>query len=121
MSNFKLRINNLIEEKKMSKSAFAKSLGKGPNGLDSVIVRGSVPNADLLTKIIEVYPEVNPVWLLTGQGEMFLPIEERSGLESRVKELEMYSRQLNRNYDQLYGLLEGYKKRLEKLENKLNT
>jgi len=50
-----------------------------------------------------------------------LPIEERSGLESRVKELEMYSRQLNRNYDQLYGLLEGYKKRLEKLENKLNT
>lgn len=47
------------------------------------VLRGKLlPPIQLITKLIEFYPELNPEWLLTGKGEM---IKEEEGLVVKVE------------------------------------
>lgn len=64
----KERIISFLKEKKLSQSAFEKSTGLS-NGYVNNISKGI--GAEKLQRIIEVYPELSQVWLLTGEGEMF--------------------------------------------------
>lgn len=63
----KERIISFLKEKKLSQSAFEKSTGLS-NGYVNNISKGI--GAEKLQRIIEVYPELSQVWLLTGEGEM---------------------------------------------------
>lgn len=63
----KERIMSFLKEKKLSQSAFEKSTGLS-NGYVNNISKGI--GAEKLQRIIEVYPELSQVWLLTGEGEM---------------------------------------------------
>lgn len=63
----KERIISFLKKKKLSQSAFEKSTGLS-NGYVNNISKGI--GAEKLQRIIEVYPELSQVWLLTGEGEM---------------------------------------------------
>ena len=62
-------IKQLIDYKNISILSFEKSIGTRRT-IDIVIMNNSNLRSDLLTKIIETYPEINTHWLLTGKGEM---------------------------------------------------
>ena len=62
-------IKQLIDYKNISILSFEKSIGTRRT-IDKVIMNNSNLRSDLLTKIIETYPEINTHWLLTGKGEM---------------------------------------------------
>lgn len=49
---------------------FAKSLLVNKNTVGRWERGDQTPNAEDLNKILEVYPDINPTWLLTGKGEI---------------------------------------------------
>lgn len=83
-----VRIRKIISEKGISDSQFARDTDYAQTTVANMFVRDSEPRSDLLEKIIEKY-NVNPNWLLTGEGEMFktgtsIVAEKKSGIEERI-------------------------------------
>ena len=83
-----VRIRKIISEKGISDSQFARDTDYAQTTVANMFVRDSEPRSDLLEKIIEKY-NVNPNWLLTGEGEMFktgtsIVAEKMSGIEERI-------------------------------------
>ncbi|MCE7053125.1 hypothetical protein LZF95_00460 [Algoriphagus sp. AGSA1] len=70
MSEIVKRIGDFAHEKRISIRQIENAVGSGNGTLSKAI--GS--NKDIQTKwvslFIEKFPEVNPIWLLTGKGEM---------------------------------------------------
>ena len=49
---------------------FANSLGVNKNTVGRWERGEQTPNVDDLNRILQVYPDINPTWLVTGEGEM---------------------------------------------------
>ena len=64
------RFVQLIQELGLSKNAFAQSLGKTATVIQHLVDERNKPGFDLLSKVLEVYPNVSSDWLLLGQGAM---------------------------------------------------
>lgn len=60
------RIRQIIENKRLSERYFCREIGVSNGFLNKVNDVGS----DKLNKILYRYPEINPIWLLTGNGAM---------------------------------------------------
>ena len=69
-NNIHLRLGELVKTLKMSTNAFAKSINKSQSGISIAIEGKTKPSFDVLDSICEIH-NVNPTWLLTGEGEMF--------------------------------------------------
>ena len=64
------RIRLLVEEKADGKNTvFAQNLGVSEANIRGYI-KGVVPKADVLAKIVSSYDDISPSWLLTGEGDM---------------------------------------------------
>ena len=63
------RILKIIELKNINKNRFYKETGLSNGFLDKVKDIG----ASKIEQILNVYPEINPEWLLTGKGDMIKP------------------------------------------------
>lgn len=64
------RIRQYIEYKKISVSAFERSIGLGNASLSKAFKSGGAIGTDKLENILNSYPEINIQWLLTGEGDM---------------------------------------------------
>lgn len=60
------RIKQIIDYKRVSERFFCKEIGVANGFLSKVKDVGS----SKLNKILYAYPDINPIWLLTGEGEM---------------------------------------------------
>lgn len=64
------RIGLLVRVKADNKNTvFAQKLGVSEANIRGYI-KGVVPKADVLAKIVSSYDDISPAWLLTGEGEM---------------------------------------------------
>lgn len=70
----KERLGKFIDEKGLTRRAFYRAAGL-PNGF---LDKGENFGTDLLEKIYCTYPELNMVWLVTGQGQMLQEIAPNS-------------------------------------------
>lgn len=68
------RIKEIINQNGISDSQFAKEMETAQTTISNMFQRDSEPRSDLLEKIITLY-NVNPKWLLLGEGDMFLKEE----------------------------------------------
>ena len=68
METIKDRILVFLGNKKITKSAFEIAVGLSNGYMNSL--RHS-PKNEKIMKILETYPELNKIWLLSGDGEMF--------------------------------------------------
>lgn len=66
------RIRQIIEDKSLSVNAFANAISVAQGTLASMLNRGTEPSNKTLNAMLSAFPEVNPDWLLTGSGEMYL-------------------------------------------------
>jgi hypothetical protein len=65
------RILEIQKEVTKSQRSFELSIGK-TSGYFNVIRRNkSTPGVDLILKIIEIYPEFNINWIMTGKGDKY--------------------------------------------------
>jgi len=74
-------LKSYIDYKGMSVLAFEKSVDTR-SAIDKAIKKSSNLRSDILAKIIEKYPDVNPKWLLSGKGNML--VEEGSSTAFKV-------------------------------------
>lgn len=68
MKNNGERIAEIIYSFCKSKADFARKVGEKPQTISNWVARDNGMN--VLNKIIEVFPEINMDWLMTGEGEM---------------------------------------------------
>jgi len=66
------RIRQYIEAKGISYYAFENSLGASRGSVSKAVKDNKSMGSNVLEKIISLYPDLNPVWLLTGQGTMLV-------------------------------------------------
>lgn len=65
------RIEALVWAFKLTRRKFALQVGLSPTGFNKIISGETVtPGADIIQGILDSFPEVNPTWLMTGEGEM---------------------------------------------------
>lgn len=76
MNVYLLRIKKIIEKNNLSETAFAKRIGVNQVTLNNMFQRNSTPKSNMLHSVCIAFG-VNPVWLLTGKGSMYLPEEEQ--------------------------------------------
>lgn len=69
----KERINQLIKALGLSGRSFSSKIGKSSAFASTI---GDNVGADVLINILNIFPQVNPQWLLMGEGEMFKPEKE---------------------------------------------
>ena len=64
------RLGEFIKALDISKAKFAKSVGTSASRISNITTGRNKPDALMLERIVHAYPQVNPRWLLTGQGTM---------------------------------------------------
>jgi phage repressor protein C with HTH and peptisase S24 domain len=71
MNSINSRIKSLIDALGVSQNAFAKALNTSGSRVSNITSERNKPDSDILTEILGVYRNVNPDWLLLGEGEIF--------------------------------------------------
>jgi len=70
-----VRISELIAYAEKSATSFAKTLGISKSRVSNITTGRNKPDSDLLYEILTKYRNVNPLWLITGEGNMINPID----------------------------------------------
>lgn len=70
------RVGQYLEKKGISYYAFENSLGASRGSISKAVKEGKSIGSNVLETIMNTYPDINPNWLLTGQGEMFVANED---------------------------------------------
>lgn len=73
MQGVKTRLLEFIDEKGLTKNSFEVKTGLSQGYIKNF--KGGM-SASKLEGIRNIFPDLNPTWLLTGEGEMLLPDEE---------------------------------------------
>ncbi len=66
------RLLQFLNDKNISKSEFADSLGIGRSNITHIFTGRNNVSDKTLSKILSTYPDINPMWLVTGNGEMLI-------------------------------------------------
>lgn len=64
------RIKQYLDYKGISVSSFEKSLGMANASFGKTLKNNGSIGIDKLEKILKVYPDINPLWLVVGDGQM---------------------------------------------------
>lgn len=66
------RLKQFIDFINLSISAFEKSIGMSNASFRKIYNNNGAIGSDKLERILNTYPQLNPSWLLTGEGSMIL-------------------------------------------------
>lgn len=73
------RVKKYLSDKGLSKSEFYQAAGLSNGFLDKTNNIGS----DKIEKILKAYPDLNVMWLITGEGEMILQAQLQAHLQAQ--------------------------------------
>lgn len=65
------RLKQFIDEIGISYNAFDIAIGAANGYIGKSIKKNGSVGSDMIEKIISIYPKLNPLWLISGQGTMF--------------------------------------------------
>jgi|TARA_R100000027_G_scaffold24414_1_gene17783 hypothetical protein len=105
------RIEDFINRNKLSIRAFEKKVGMSNGVLHNAIKNNKDIRASWVSIIIDVYPEINAEWLLTGKGEMTKTDLQPQKIEDS-KIYDLFSNELKREINDL-------KRRIQRLEDRV--
>ena len=100
------RLKEYIDLKGVTVAAFERSIGMSNASFGKSLKQGKGIGSDKLEKILSVYPDINPSWLLTGAGEILLTKTPKNVLKQ--------------NEDKFEGINED-KRKLQKTSSNDNT
>lgn len=97
------RINQIIDHEGMTVASFARKIGVGDQTVRSVcVLKRNKPGFEFLSNLIQTFEWINPVWLLTGKGDMLVSgkVCETEEVDS-VAELVKYLREKDEKIERL--------------------
>jgi len=132
------RLAMFIRSLAITQRNFALRLGIKQQTVSAYLTKKSTPNMDFFVKVLELYPELNPEWIIDGKGEMLLKgnqstnIHEEVNLNKssinnlknddemlrRIEQLERNNRELKETIGDKNELLNFYRKKCDDLEKK---
>ncbi len=74
----KERLLKLMEELNLTSTKLAEEIGVQRSSISHILSERNKPSFDFIRKLIEKYPEINPKWLLLGEGSMYLKERQSS-------------------------------------------
>lgn len=72
------RLKMFIDSQGITIKAFERSIGMSNASFGKSLKNGGNIGSDKVENILQVYPQLNPLWLLTGEGSMILGEEAKS-------------------------------------------
>ncbi|MBQ6097956.1 MAG: hypothetical protein IJK99_09435 [Bacteroidales bacterium] len=84
----KERLIFFLEQRRVSKKRFGESIGMSSSYVDSI--RRSI-SPEILEKIMDEYPDLNPVWLLTGRGDWLVRDETAASSGPAVSQYNIHN------------------------------
>lgn len=85
------RIKEVIKYSGMSVSAFSNKIGFNQSNLSKVLNNKREVNSNLHQAILNCFPEINRIWLLTGDGEMTDPTNDKAPVKSYTRGVPYYN------------------------------
>ena len=67
----KQRLQTLLTTEKLASSKFADIIGVNRSSISHLLSGRNKPSLDFLQKVLVRFPQINPDWLLLGQGSMY--------------------------------------------------
>lgn len=114
------RFSILVKGLKMNNNSFAKSVGKAATTINYIVEGKSKPGYDVLESVVKTYPQVNPNWLLTGEGEMVKSVPT-APVVSTDSYLVEHLHTLEENFNRLAKQLENKDKQIEGLQRTVDA
>ncbi len=65
------RINKIIKEKNLSASQLATEVGVQRSSISHILSGRNRPSLDFIQKLLKAYPDLNPAWVLMGEGSIY--------------------------------------------------
>src|SRR5690606_5115474 len=114
------RILQLVNQLDLSARQFDLSIGTGNGYLLRMHKNSASVGRDVIEQIKKVYPQVNLVWLLTGQGDMF--VKEETSKARSAEEIKSYidEKLHNEHSKEHKALLEEILKEIESITDNKN-
>ena len=84
MNDHSLRIIQIMKDKKMSATQFSEAIGIQRANISHITLGRNNPTADVITKIINRFEDINPGWLLNGKGTMKIVPNQPNETESHL-------------------------------------
>ena len=72
------RLKLLLQEMNLTQSEFADYIGVGRSSITHIMTGRDKSSQTVVSKTLLKFPEINPMWLLKGEGEMYRPHVERT-------------------------------------------
>jgi DNA-binding XRE family transcriptional regulator len=69
----KERIEQIIESEHITSGKFALTIGTQPSVISHILNGRNKPSMEIIQKILETFPAINPDWLILGFGTMYRP------------------------------------------------
>jgi len=73
------RIEQLIDALGITQTCFASDIGVNTATLSHIMSGRNKPSLELVLKILNKHKNINPDWLLTGNGEMYRSQQKEAG------------------------------------------
>jgi transcriptional regulator with XRE-family HTH domain len=119
------RLKEFIDYKKLKVSTFEKKVGMSNASISKPLKSGGTIGADKLENIVQIFPELNTEWLLTGKGEMikkpqpYPPAEKYSELEDELQDYKNRFVLMEKEIEDLHRLVKEKDVRIEEKEKQL--
>ena len=62
------RIKLILQAKNISVAQFAEDINVQRSGMSHILSGRNRPSLDFVIKVLKCYPEINPSWLILGEG-----------------------------------------------------
>ena len=67
----KTRIEEVLKHSEMNARQFASAIDLNTSTLSHVLSGRNNPSLDIMQRILKTFPNINPAWLILGEGSMF--------------------------------------------------
>lgn len=81
------RVRKIFEDSKLSQTELAKKMDVTPQYIWKILNKDSEPSDRMILAIIKAFPEINEIWLRTGEGEMIRPRTRESEIAAIVDQM----------------------------------
>lgn len=86
----KERIQQIMERETLTATRFAEEIGIQRAAVSHILTGRNNPSLDVVTKILNRFPQVNSDWLLFGKGEMYID-KTTAGIPALFKTMPLFA------------------------------